>query len=87
MLSRDGGEQYILLAGKKIPVTEGGDYRLILVRDISSLYRDIRDQAFFYLAVYFGMAVLAVLLVFFSGKKDSAASLGAAEGGQGYPGG
>ena len=63
------GEQYILLAGKKIPVTEGGDYRLILVRDISSLYRDIRDQAFFYLAVYFGMAVLAVLLVFFLAKR------------------
>ena len=63
------GEQYILLAGKRIPVAEGGDYRLILVRDISSLYRDIRGQAFFYLAVYFGMAILAVLLVFFMAKR------------------
>lgn len=63
------GEQYILLAGKRIPVAEGGDYRLILVRDISSLYRDIRDQAFFYLAVYLGMAVLATLLVFLMSKK------------------
>lgn len=63
------GSQYILLAGRNVPEMGAQDYKLVLVRDISSLYEDIRRQAFFYFAVYFGMALLAVLLVSIMTRK------------------
>lgn len=43
------GSQYILLAGRSVPEMGAQDYKLVLVRDISSLYEDIRRQAFFIL--------------------------------------
>lgn len=55
--------KYILLAGKKIPVSGNSAYHLVLIKDISSLYRDIRTQAFLYLLIYLGMTVIAVLLI------------------------
>ncbi len=57
------GRQYVLIAGRNVPVMGVQDYSLVLVRDISYLYEDIRRQAFFYFAVYFGMALLAVFAV------------------------
>lgn len=59
------GKEYILLAGKKIPVSSGSDYSLVLVKDISSMYYEIRTQAFFYILIYLGVSLLSVLLVFF----------------------
>lgn len=63
------GSQYILLAGRNVPEMGAQDYKLVLVRDISCLYKDIRRQAFFYFAVYLGMALLAVFLVSIMTKK------------------
>ena len=63
------GNQYILLAGRNVPEMGAQDYKLVLVRDISSLYEDIRRQAFFYFAVYFGMALFAVFLVSIMTRK------------------
>lgn len=57
------GNRYILLVGMDVPTMGIQSYKLVLVRDISSLYEDIRRQALFYLAVYIGVALLAVLLV------------------------
>lgn len=58
-------DNYILLAGKKVPVSGNGEYKLVLVKDISALYEGIRMQAFFNLLIYLGTAVFSVLLVFF----------------------
>lgn len=63
------GSQYILLAGMDVPEMGDQSYKLILVRDISSLYEDIRRQAFFYFAIYLGMALAAVFLVSVMTKK------------------
>lgn len=57
------GNRYILLAGRDVPVMDVQSYKLVLVRDISSLYEDIRRQALFYLVVYLGVALFAVLVV------------------------
>lgn len=57
------GSQYILLAGRDVPEMGVPSYKLVLVRDISSLYEDIRRQAFFYLTIYLGVALFAVFLV------------------------
>lgn len=64
--------RYVLLAGRSVPGMGVLDYKLVLVRDISSLYEDIRRQAFFYFAVYLGMALFAVFLVFVMTKKSLA---------------
>ncbi len=63
------GKQYVLVAGRAVPVEGDEDYKLVLVKDISAIYEDIRRQAFFYLAVYLGMSVLAVGIIFFMSKK------------------
>lgn len=57
------GSQYILLAGREVPEMGVPSYKLVLVRDISSLYEDIRRQAFFYFTIYLGVALFAVFLV------------------------
>ena len=62
-------KQYVLIAGKKVPGTGNMDFSLVLVEDISALYEDIRSQAVFYLAVYLGAALLAVVLIFFITKR------------------
>lgn len=66
---QQNGGRYVLAAGRKVPVVGEREYKLVLVRDISAIYADIRSQAFFYLAVYFGTASLAVCLVFFMTKR------------------
>lgn len=57
------GGRHILLAGRDVPVMGMQSYRLVLVRDISSLYEDSRRQAFFYFMIYLGVALFAVFLV------------------------
>lgn len=64
-----GTEQYILLTAKRVPVVESMDYKLVLVQDITSLYKDIRRQAFFYFLVGLGVIVLAVIFIFFMTKR------------------
>ena len=39
-------------------------FRSVLVKDISSLYQNIRSQAFFYVLIYLSMIIVAVVLVF-----------------------
>ena len=39
--------RYSLVMGIRLPVTGGSEYKLVLVRDISNIYEDIRTQAFF----------------------------------------
>ena len=63
------GGRYMLVIGSRmpmnsrIPVTGNSDYKLVLVRDISNIYEDIRTQAFFYVLIYFAAALAAVILV------------------------
>lgn len=54
----------VLIAGKKVPVSGNREYELILVKDISPLYRDISEQTYFCLLLCLIMAVIAVLIVF-----------------------
>lgn len=63
------GNQYILIAGKAVPTAENFNFSLILVQDISVLYADIRSQVLFYLMIYLGAALLAVILIFFITRK------------------
>lgn len=58
-------DHYILVAGKCVPLFGNEEYKLVLVKDISALYQDIRSQALFYLLIYLGMAIFSVFLVFF----------------------
>lgn len=58
------GEQYILIAGTRVPAT-GNDYSLLLVQDISELYRDMKEQIYFGLVIWAGASLGAVLFVFF----------------------
>lgn len=63
------GNQYILVVGSGIAVTGSSDYKLVLVRDISSIYEDIRNQAFFYILIYIAATLGAVVLVFLMTRK------------------
>ncbi len=58
------GEQYILIAGKKVPDAGSGQYKLVLVKDISELYQDVKRQAIFSLAVFAGAAAVSMFLIF-----------------------
>ena len=61
--------RYILVMGMRMPVTGGDEYKLVLVRDISNIYEDIRTQAFFYVRIYLAAVLMAVVLVFLMIKK------------------
>lgn len=56
-------DRYILVMGSKIQMEWSDEYKLVLVRDISSIYEDIRTQAFFYVLIYLAAALTAVVLV------------------------
>lgn len=66
------GQQHVLIACRSVPVTGDKEYKLVLVRDISTLYEDMRSQAFFYFLVYLAMALAAVILIFMMTKKTLA---------------
>lgn len=62
-------DRYILVMGSRIPLEENSEYKLVLVQDISSIYEDIRTQAFFYVLIYLAAALTAVVLVFLMTRK------------------
>ncbi|MEY8324820.1 HAMP domain-containing sensor histidine kinase [Lachnospiraceae bacterium 54-11] len=57
------GEQYILIIGTRVPAT-GSDFNLLFVKDISSLYQDMKEQIYFGLIIWAGASSGAVLLIF-----------------------
>lgn len=61
--------RYILVMGIRMPVAGSDEYKLVLVRDISKVYEDIRAQAFFYVRIYLAAVLMAVVLVFLMIKK------------------
>ncbi len=61
--------RHILVMGIRMPVVGGDEYKLVLVRDISRIYEDIRAQAFFYVRIYLAAVLMAVVLVFLMIKK------------------
>ncbi|MBD5454646.1 MAG: HAMP domain-containing histidine kinase [Lachnospiraceae bacterium] len=61
--------RHILVMGIRLPVTGDGEYKLVLVRDISNIYEDIRTQAFFYARIYLAAVLITVVLVFLMIKK------------------
>ncbi|MDE7334280.1 MAG: HAMP domain-containing histidine kinase [Lachnospiraceae bacterium] len=63
------GEQYILISGKKVPAAGEREYKLVLVKDISDLYRDIQKQIVADLMILALAAVLAMVIVFFVTRK------------------
>lgn len=62
-------DRYILVMGSRIQTAGRREYKLVLVRDISSIYEDIRTQAFFYVLIYLAAALAAVVLVFLMSRK------------------
>ena len=66
---QQSGQRHILITGKAILSAGGGDYRLVLVKDISEVYDDIRQQAVLFMGFYLIGALLAVLLVFVFTRK------------------
>ena len=64
--------RYILVMGIRMPVAGSDEYKLVLVRDISKIYKDIRAQAFFYVRIYLAAVLMAVVLVFLMIKKTLA---------------
>ncbi len=64
--------RYILVMGIRMPVAGSDEYKLVLVRDISRLYENIRAQAFFYVRIYLAAVLMAVVLVFLMIKKTLA---------------
>lgn len=63
------GKQYVLIAGRSVTVNRMGDYSLVLVRDISEVYADIRSQVVLAAILYLSGAFLAVILIFLFTKK------------------
>lgn len=57
------GEQYILIAGTRVPAA-GSNFSLLLVQDISGFYRDMREQIYFGLLIWAGASLGAVILIF-----------------------
>lgn len=62
-------KQHILITGKAVPATGGGDYCLVLVKDISEVYEDIRRQAALFAGIYLIGALFSALLVFLFTRK------------------
>ena len=63
------GEQYILISGKKVPAAGEKEYKLILVQDISDLYRDIQKLVIADLMILALAVVLAMMIVFLVTRK------------------
>lgn len=60
---------YILIMGKQFASTGGGSYNLVLVRDISQIYDDIRHQIYMLLAIYVGVTAVTVNIIFWVTKR------------------
>lgn len=57
-------DSYLLVVGRNIPTSLGGEYKLLLVQDISSVYEDIYRQIVLYFVICLGVAAITALLVF-----------------------
>lgn len=68
VVQRMGG-RYILIMGKQFSATGSGAYDLVLVRDISQIYDDIRHQIFMLLAIYVGVTAVTVNIIFWVTKR------------------
>lgn len=68
-LIQKSGMLHVLVAGEHIYVDEGDPYTLLLVKDISAVYTDIRKQAALFAILYSVGAVLAVIAIFYFTKK------------------
>lgn len=66
---QNSGKQYILITGQRISVGVSEDYSLMLVRDISGFYEDIRRQALYSLMIYLCAAFAVVILIFLITRK------------------
>lgn len=64
-----GGDKYILISGKRVPMMGDGEYKLVFVQDISDLYKDIQEQALFSLTVFLGAVVISMILLFLVIRK------------------
>ena len=64
-----GGDQFILISGKRVPMMGKAEYKLVLVQDISDLYADMREQALFILTVFLGAVLVSMMLVFLATKR------------------
>lgn len=79
------GSQYILLAGKRIPLGNiSTNLKLVLVKDISSLYQNIRSQAFFLCVDISKHDNCCGCACFYNNWKNFKAAAGIAEGCTGY---
>ena len=58
------GEQYILIGGRIVPTSDKSSYVLVLVEDISGLYKDMNRQMVFCLWILADAAAMAMLLIF-----------------------
>lgn len=61
--------RYILIMGKQFSATGAGAYDLVLVRDISQIYEDIRQQILMLLAIYVGVTAVTVNIIFWVTKR------------------
>lgn len=68
-LIQKNGDQYILVAGRTVLQNGYQRYKLILAKDISEVYADIRHQALGFVLLYVLGALVTVMLVFFFTKK------------------
>lgn len=53
----------ILIMGRNIKVEPSGDYQLLMVSDISSMYEDIAKQALLFIGIYLAVALTAAMAV------------------------
>lgn len=61
-------DHYILIMGKQFASAGSGSYDLVLVKDISQIYNDIRRQAYMLLALYVAVAAVTVNIIFWVTK-------------------
>lgn len=58
------GDRYLLLVGRKVPVSGSREYKLLWIQDITSVYEDAYRQSLFCFGICAGVSVLAALLVY-----------------------
>lgn len=63
------GNQYVLVMGRTVLVDGYQRYRLILAQDISEVYADIRNQAFWFAMLCLAGILVMVIFVFFFTKR------------------
>lgn len=57
-------KQFYLISGQRISIVGSGEYKLVLIRDVSQLYDGLRRQAAYSLIIYLCAAMASVILIF-----------------------